>query len=377
MLNRVHILIFNILMLLVVTASTIHAQLPQITNGLSYLSSSQNHDGAWQTTTSPVESYATTTTVLETLRLLNQTAGTAYSTGAAWLQGQSLQAVDPVAGRVRALALTGSSTDALISLQDPLSGAWGGDADYETVNLDTALALQALKTANYPDQAVITSSLNYLISTQNLDGGWGFATGDDSSVYVTAIVSLTLQRFLHTTSLATALNKATSYLLTLQNSDGGFGSPSSTVHETALAYNAIVAVITDATVLGKAVGFLTTNQSADGSWLQDPYSTALALRALHYSENKPTPPPLPPTTGTLNGKVVSAATREPLAGVTVALATNPVIAATTDSTGTFKIDNIPQGTQQIILSLSGYFTSSFATTVTAGGISNLGTLTLV
>lgn len=368
------LLIICISILLAIT-TTAHAQPPQITSSLSYLSSSQNPDGTWQANTSLVESNATTTTVLETLRLLNQTAGTAYSTGSAWLQGQSLQGVDPIAGRVRALALTGSSVDGLIPLLNPLSGAWGGDADHETVNLDTALALQALTTANYPDQTIITSALNYLTSTQNPDGGWGFASGDDSSIYVTAIVSSTLQRFLQTTTLATARNRATSYLLALQNADGGFGSPASTTHETALAYSALVAVITDATALGKAVNYLTSTQSADGSWLQDPYSTALALQALHYSEYRPTLP-LPPTTGTLAGKVVSAATREPLAGVTVSLANNPVIVATTDSTGNFKLDNIPQGAQQIALSMNGYATTSLIATVTAGGISNLGTLTL-
>lgn len=34
------------------------------------------------------------------------------------------------------------------------------------------------------------------------------------------------------------------------------------------------------TVLGNAINYLTSTQSADRRWLQDPYSTALALRAL-------------------------------------------------------------------------------------------------
>ena len=356
-------------------SSAVHAQLPQISNGLSYLTATQSANGTWGVSTSLVETTATTVSALETLKLLNQAGGTAYSTGVTWLQGQTLQGFDPISGRIRVFALADGSADNLMPSFDQLKGAWGGDEGYEANILDTALAIQALKAANYPNQTIITSALNYLTSTQNPDGGWGFVIGDDSNVYVTALVSRTIQQFPQTTTLATALNKATSYLLSKQSSDGGFGSPSSKVHETALVYNAVVAVITDATALGKAVGFLTTNQSADGSWLQDPYSTALALQALHYSEYKPTPP-LPPTTGTLAGKVVSAATREPLAGVIVSLAGNPVLAATTDSTGAFTLDNIPQGTQQITLSLSGYSTASLVTTVTAGGISNLGTLTL-
>lgn len=368
---QLHIILAVLIALLFATVS--HAQLPQVSRGLSYLTSSQNSDGTWGAGTSLVETTATTVSALETLKLLNQTDVIAYNTGVTWLQGQALLGVDPVAARIRVLAL--SDPNALMPAFDQNKGAWGGDEGDDTNILDTALALQALKAANYSDQTTIASALGYLTSTQNPDGGWGFAEGDDSSIYVTALASRTIQQFPQTTSLSTALNKATGYLLDRQNSDGGFGSPYSTVHETALAYNAVVAVITDVTALGKAVSFLTTNQSADGSWHQDPYSTALALRALHYSEYKPTVP-LPPTTGTLTGKVVSAATREPLAGVTVSLANNPAIAATTDSGGTFKLDNIPQGSQQITLSLSGYATSSLLTTVVAGGISNLGTLTL-
>jgi len=373
--HRLHLLIIVMSLLYWSFVTSVHAQLPQISSGLSHLTSSQNLDGSWGSGASLVETTATIISVLETLKLLNQTGVTAYSTGASWLQGQALKGVDPIAGRTRILALTDGSADAIIPAFDPLKGAWGGDIECETNNLDTALALQALKAANYTDTSIINPALNYLISTQNPDGGWGFAPGDDSTIHITALLSSTLQRFPQTTTVATALNKATTYLLAHQNADGGFGLPSSTIHETALAYNAVVALITDATVLGKAVGFLTANQSTDGSWLQDPYSTALALQALHYSENRPALP-LPPTTGTLVGKVVSAATREPLAGVTVALVNNPVIVAMTDSGGTFKLDNVPQGSQQITLSLSGYATHSLLTTVTAGGISNLGTLTL-
>jgi len=62
------------------------------------------------------------------------------------------------------------------------------------------------------------------LSTQNSDGVFGFYQGDDSNVYMTALVSITLQQFQRTTSIATAINKATSYLIAHQNADGGFGS---------------------------------------------------------------------------------------------------------------------------------------------------------
>ena len=161
-----------------------------------------------------------------------------------------------------------------------MDGGWSGDGDSASMINDTTLALQALKAVNYPDQTIIQSAINYLLSTQNADGGFGFYQGDESNVYMTALVSMTLQQFPRTTSIATAINKATSYLIAHQNADGGFGSSPSTVYETALTYIALVGVTTDAMVLGNAINYLTSTQLPNGSWDDDPYSTALALRAL-------------------------------------------------------------------------------------------------
>jgi hypothetical protein len=102
----------------------------------------------------------------------------------------------------------------------------------------------------------------------------------DSEVYYTALISSILQQFPQTTSIATAINKATAYLIAHQNADGGFGASPSTVYETSLAYLALVGQTTDATVLGNAINYLTSTQLPNGSWEDDPYSTALALRAL-------------------------------------------------------------------------------------------------
>jgi len=178
--------------------------------------------------------------------------------------------------------------DYLLSIRND-EGGWGVAEGFESDVKRTALALQALKAVNYPDQSIIQSAIDYLLSTQNTDGGCGFypslcsgCEGDESNVYMTALVSMTLQQFPQTTSIATAINKATDYLITHQNVDGGFGegggtpplqSPS-TVYETAYAYLALVSETTDATVLGNAINYLTSTQLPNGSWDDDPYSTA-------------------------------------------------------------------------------------------------------
>lgn len=253
---------------------------PPIENGISWLSATQNPDGSWGNNAD--FTILDTSTVLDTFKYLN-VSNSAYSNGVTWLSSQSPLTTDFLSRKVISLYMAGTnvSTDlsTLVNRRN-LDGGWGGDADSTSMINDTALALQAIKAVNYSDQTIIESAINYLLSTQNTDGGWGFYQGDDSNVYMTALASITLQQFPRTTSIATAINKATSYLIAHQNTDGGFGVSPSTIYETSLAYLALVGETTDATVLGNAINYLTSTQLPNGSWDDDPYSTALALRAL-------------------------------------------------------------------------------------------------
>lgn len=375
MLSRLSALVLYVTILVVVSVLPGLAQPPQIQSGLNYLVSSQNTDGTWATGTMRVETTAATVSVLETMKSLGQ-PNSAYTNAVAWLQNQTPISVDYQAQRIHALGLTDTSINTLIPQLDLLKHAWGGDEEFVADNLDTASALLALKAANYTDQTVISGAITYLLSTQNTDGGWGFAKGDDSNVYMTAIVSVTLQQFSRTTVLATAISRAITYLFVHQNTDGGFGRSSSTVYETALAFKALFGVTIDATTLARTLNYLTSSQSADGSWSQDPYSTALALQALYLSDSRPPVPPPTPTAGTVSGTVLDATTNQHLNDVTVTLASNPAITARTDGTGAFSLANVPQGAQQLSFSLNGYATSTATVTVTAGSIVNIGSIPL-
>lgn len=386
---RRNLIIICAALYLAVFAAIAQAQLPQITSGLNYLTSSQNSDGTWATTTAQAETTVTTITVLETLKLLNQTAGSAYASATAWLQAQAPVTVDYIAERIRALALTDNSINVLFPSIDTRKGAWGGDEGYLTNNLDTALALQALKTANYTDITTISTALGYLTSTQNPDGGWGFSASDpspgsgqaDSNIYTTAIVSTTLQQFAQSYNLATTITKASAYLASWQNPDGGFGVTSgmvaSTTFETALAY---IALVNDGQTQGlplqNAINFLTTTQALNGSWNDDPYSTALALKALYISENLPAPPPPAATTGSVMGTVVDETSNAPLAGVAIVLTGSSTFSATSDASGKFSLSGIPVGSQQITFTAAGYAPLTITATVSAGTISNLGNIGL-
>ena len=251
-----------------------------INNGILWLTNAQNPDGSWGSNADFTA--LDTSTVLDTLKYL-EISSPAYSNGITWLSSQYSFLLDLLSRKILSLYMAGIdiSTDlsTLINSRD-LDGGWGGDVDSTSMINDTILALQALKAVNYSDQTVIQSAINYLLSTQNTDGGWGFYQGDDSNVYMTAMVSSTLQQFQRTTSIATAINKATSYLIAHQNMDSGFGSDGSTAYETAYAYIALVMETTNNTVLDNAINYLISTQLPNGSWEDDPYSTALALRAL-------------------------------------------------------------------------------------------------
>ncbi|MFZ3136431.1 MAG: CARDB domain-containing protein [Thermodesulfovibrionales bacterium] len=369
-------------------ASEAYPQSSQIDNGLVYLGNAQSQTGSWGNTPDSISTeYFSTVEVLLTLNQLGLTITPVYQNGIPWILSQEVKDTAYLAKKIQIMANSGVdlTTDiTMLTSYKNIDSGWGGYLSFESSNYRTALAIQALKAANYSDQTVIQSGIDYLLSTQNTDGGWGVYPSpcsgcevDESNVYMTALFSSTLQQFPRTTSIATAINKAISYLIAHQNTDGGFGSSigsesSSTVFETAYAYLALVGVSTDATVLGNAINYLTSTQLPDGSWDEDPYSTALALRAMSLNIS----PPPQPTSGSATAVISDASTNQPLSGVSVILQSNASINTLSDSTGSFTLTDIPAGSQKIMLSLTGYAVSTLTVNIVGGSTLNLGTISI-
>ena len=258
-----------------------YAQSSTITNGLSWLGTQQNADNSIGNITSTTDITQTTIAVIDTLQALSQTNTTLYSNAVSWLQSQSISTTDYLSERIFTLLSGGSDEGLLVSYRDPSSGVWGFYAGYGINNLDTALALDALKSVNYCGQSTISNAILYLVTNQNTDGGWGFYAGDDSNVYMTALVLQTFDMFDSTFNLKNSISNAAAYLAAHQNSDGGFGSSPSTVYETALSFLALLSSGQGSALpIQQAINYITTTQSSDGSWNEDAYSTALALWAL-------------------------------------------------------------------------------------------------
>ncbi|MBM4136118.1 MAG: hypothetical protein FJ241_04720 [Nitrospira sp.] len=289
------ILITIAFILSLVMVSTTSAQALEIANGFVYLVSTQNPDGSWGSDTTDTELLPSTVSVIEAFQVLNQTGIPSYANAISWLQSQSLYTTDYLSERIHALSVAVTDDDLLLSYFDDLTGAWGGYDEFEVDNLDTSLALLALKRINYQEQNTVSYALGYLIGNQNTDGGWGFYPStcsgcndrDESNVYMTALVLKTFNVLSSMFNLKSSIEQASAYLLTKQNPDGGFahsassGQGSSTVYETALAFESLIVSSVDiSAVASSAINYLTSTQLPNGSWDDDPYSTALALRAL-------------------------------------------------------------------------------------------------
>jgi len=284
---RKNVLIFAVFILLSIISYSAFAQSPQISNGLTWLNSSQTTTGNWpQVVTSE---YHSTAAALDATYALEPTSSI-YTTGLAWLGSQVVSPTDYLSRQIITLKRAGQDASnelATLLLYRNASGGWGGDAEYLNDIIDTALALQALKAANYSDANILYQAVNYLTINQNIDSGFGFTSGGASNAYVTAYVLRALSAYSSTFDVKASISKASAYLLTKQNADGGFGSSPSNAYETALSIISLTPLESSSltgqaytTALQNAINYLTTTQSANGSWNDDPYSTALALQAL-------------------------------------------------------------------------------------------------
>lgn len=218
-----------------------------------------------------------------TLSALNQT-GTDYNAAINWISDNKPITTEKISRKIESLSTTSlpyaDDLNLLLSYQNA-DGGFGGYRKLRSNVADSTYALRALQSIIYSNHSIIEKIIQYIKNSQNEDGGWGFKNDQESKIYYTALVLQTLSQFKTTYDLNTPLANAAAYLLTKQNPDGGFGSSPSTVFETAVSY---LAVINSGQVsnqpLQDAIAYLTATQQANGSWNDDPYSTALALRAL-------------------------------------------------------------------------------------------------
>ncbi|MDN5923621.1 MAG: carboxypeptidase regulatory-like domain-containing protein, partial [Xanthomonadales bacterium] len=276
-----------------------------------------------------------------------------------------------ISRRILAAAASGYATAAdittLLALQND-DGGWGISAAYASDALDTAMALQALHVASPTSADAVGHALYFLVQAKHADGGWGMA--GQSSIYITAHVLRGAQAWASTLSSAdSTAASAAQWLLGVRSSALVYAD----TFNNALALLALESRADQSAALPPLLAALGTAQLADGSWAEDPYLTALVLRAQWLANQVPDTQ----TTGVVDGVIVDLATGSPLAGATVSLLENADSHASSNVTGAFALSDVPQGSYTLVASLTGYVSRNFSVTVNRGQATHVGSIALV
>ena len=252
---------------------------------------------------------------------------------------------------------------ALLALQNP-DGGWPLTTEYSSDALDTAIALQALHAINVAPSTAIANGLGFLSGAKLTDGGWGLS--DQSIIYITSNVLLAANAWSAQYADNDLASAAAARLLAQRNTSGEFGD----VQSDALALLGLSGRTGDTLVLGPLTNAIVAAQASDGSWSEDPYLTALALRALGS-------PPANTTQASVSGRVIDGQTGHAISGASITLTGISTYSQTTDANGNFAIASIDAGAYTLQVSASGFDAATAHTAVNAGQALNFGTISLV
>ena len=344
----------------------------QVTRGLSWLQAQVQLDGSLQSEANSIaSSLQVRSEALQTLKLLSAPTNVLSSLQAA-LNSSNESHTEALARRAQALGLSGIPQAALLEqllLRQNSNGGYGGDLGYSSHALDTAFVLQAQKQSNSVDLANVSKAITYLKSAQGSDGS--FAINRQPNVYTTANSMLAAASWTNQTSTANITTPALQWLLAQRNSAMHYGN----TLDNALALWAISGQSSQLAILQALADALKAEQQANGSWNDDPYLTALALRALYLS-NDATPPA--PTSAAISGLVLDSSTGRALADVSITVLNqsklNGVISA---ANGSFSFTSVTPGTLSLQFSKLGYANKEVQVNALVGQTVNLPSISLV
>lgn len=239
---------------------------PNTALALDWLLGAQQDDGRFED--HPRTSLRDTTVALETLDLLG-VPGEPLTQAFAWLSTQSPASVDSLA---RAIGAGSPHDDAPLRAAQNADGGWGIGSGYRSDPLDAALALRALNRRG-GFEAERARARQFLTSAQSPSGGWSSITGGAPDLLTTCAAVAALED-------AGSVQAALAWLISLQQLDGGFGDGPSTPYATACVVEALLQGAAPAASVDRALEYLQKTERPDGSWEGSVFQTASVLHAL-------------------------------------------------------------------------------------------------
>lgn len=247
--------------------------------GVTWLLQQRNaDDGSWGV--SDDVKYVQTSEAVLALAALNQLSP-AYQAGLSWLDNHPPTNIDFTSRRILALGAAGSSVNLDLQalqgaqgLTGPGNNGWGLSGSYIGSPLDTSLSLQALNQQGI--SANVSQAVTFLTASQltGSDSGWTLGQETTSDPVTTAQV---IQALVPLQTVNTAVPAAITNGLNALNAKV---TSASSVLQIALAALANLRNNPNSAPGTNLLNTLVSQQAYDGSWGEDPYATALALRAM-------------------------------------------------------------------------------------------------
>jgi len=328
--------------------------------GLDWLATQQAPDGSYgRTPTSLATTAQSTSEVLSAQLALGQTAAPSCELALGALNAQPGADIDLLARKIALNAQLDLATRVpILPLINQLtrhqhrSGGFGAVPGGAPSVFDTAVALEALSIAT-PTAPQTGTAVAFLLARQQTDGAWADGA-NEPSVYLTALSLRALGPYRSTYGgVATALTRAQNFLLSRKAADGLWGED----FRSATSLLALVPLVADLSLVDASAQALQARQQSNGSWVDDPFTTALALQALKaYDARKSGSTPA--AGGSLTGYVVRAGSTEPIEGATITVAQVPGVAVRTNADGYYVLPGLPAGSYTVTAQKVGYSSAS-------------------
>ncbi|AVS64735.1 hypothetical protein C8245_02640 [Paracidovorax avenae] len=322
---------------------------PEVSRGLAWLQAQVGADGALAGNAHGAHPLQALSETVRTLAALSGPSAVAPPLTARLAAGAG-DDTEWMARAALALRTAGRPSDSLEASLRARQSADGGfpasaaPGEPSTL-LDTLWAHDALALADGGTSAGAAPARAWLRAVQQDDGGMA---GESAGGRVQA-TALAVQAFTPGAAADAAQQAAVlpmvAWLADRQQTDGSWHG---SVYLTALGLHALTLQGADSAARGAARQWLVAAQAADGSWSGDAFLTAVALRALAAE------PPATPVAAALAGRVVDAASGQPLAGATVELSGAAAQAATSGAQGAFRFSGLAAGRYELRVTLAGY-----------------------